>query len=98
MALFRRNNYNTKRAAEEAGGLASLLKSYGSIGGANARVEYDSRKKLMQAQQAGVPTLLARIYAPTTLDIAPLPYEASNVSDKASMIERIYERAKPEAK
>lgn len=94
--IFRRNNINTKRDVEQ-GTLASLLRRYGSIGGANPRIEQESRAAAARANGNGVPAILARIYAPTTLDIAPLPYEASNVAESASMIERIYERAKPEA-
>jgi hypothetical protein len=94
MGLFRRNNYNTKRDVEETG-LAALLRTYGSVGGANARVEQLSRKKASDAERSGLPSIVARIYAPTTLDIAPQPFEANSQAQAVSMVERIYERSKP---
>lgn len=93
MSLFRRNNYVTKRTVED-GGLPSLLRTYGSVGGANARVEQLSRAKAEEAERKGLPSIVARIYAPTTMDIAPLPFESRN-NQPSSMVERIYQ---PETK
>lgn len=93
MGIFRRNNYNTVRTAED-GGLPALLRTYGSVGGANARVEQLARAKADEAERKGLPSIVARIYAPTTLDIAPLPFESRN-NQPSSMVERIYQ---PETK
>ena|SRR5437899_10321171 len=90
MGIFIRNNYNTKRAVEESG-LPALLRSYGSVGVANRRVEDLSRKKAHDAFVKNLPSIVARIYAPTTLDIAPQPYEAGALPSDASMVQRIYE-------
>lgn len=96
MPIFRRNNYNVDRG-NASGSLATLLRQFGGIGGANAKVEQASRNAAERAERHKVPSILTRIYAPTTLDIAPTPYEAGNFK-AASMVERIYETVKKEGK
>jgi hypothetical protein len=94
---FRKMDYKITRDPQQGGPLALLLRRYGSIGGANAHNEQLSRQKLADAERNGTPSILARIYAPTTLKIAPLPYEASVTADaKMGMLERVYQPVAPD--
>lgn len=88
--IFRRNNYEVNRSIGPGGPLASALRIYGSIGGANARVEQLARAKLAQ----GGPSIFARIYAPTTLDIAPEPFNANSAPSMPGIAGILYEQAK----
>lgn len=92
MALFRRNNYTVDRAVS-SGSLATVLRQFGGVGGADPKVEALSKAAAERALRSKTPSILTRIYAPTTLDIAPDPYQPGN-GKVASMVERIYEPAK----
>jgi hypothetical protein len=74
--------------------LARQLQRYGGVGGANVEVERFSREQLAKATRDGGSSMVARIYAPTTLRLPSLPYDASLRPNKNGMIDRLYETAK----